>query len=69
LEDNFWKSSARTKLQAHHFLPLQVIMPWKTSLDATVYYAVNFELSCSVVSDLDRDNASSIAILQKMFTD
>jgi hypothetical protein len=38
-------------------------------MDATVYYAENFELFYSVVSDLDRDDASCIAMLQEMFND
>jgi hypothetical protein len=34
-----------------------------------VYYAENLEISCSVVNELDRDNASSITILQDIFKD
>jgi hypothetical protein len=34
-----------------------------------VYYAENFEIKCSVVNELDRDDASSIYILQNMFKD
>jgi hypothetical protein len=40
-----------------------------TWMDATLYYAENFELFYSVVSDLDKDDASCIAMLQEMFND
>jgi hypothetical protein len=34
-----------------------------------VYYAENFEIFCCEVSELDRDDASSIATLQEIFND
>jgi hypothetical protein len=36
-------------------------------LDATVYYAENFETFCSVVNEFDGDDASSITMLQYIF--
>jgi hypothetical protein len=38
-------------------------------LDAIEYYAENFESFCSVISEFDRDDASSITILQDIFQD
>jgi hypothetical protein len=36
-------------------------------LDAIVYYAENSEIFSSVVNELDRDNVSSVSILQDIF--
>jgi hypothetical protein len=44
-----------------------VITRWGTWLDATVYYAENFEIFCSVVNEFDGDDASSITILKDIF--
>jgi hypothetical protein len=46
-----------------------VVTRWGTWLDATVYYAENFEIFCSVVNEFDGDYASSITILQDIFQD
>ena len=47
--------------------PTPVITRWGTWVDAVKYYATNFELVYSVVNELDREDASSIAILQDVF--
>jgi hypothetical protein len=46
--------------------PSQRLGTW---LDSSVCYAENFQIVCSAVSDLDRGDASSIAILQEIFSD
>jgi hypothetical protein len=40
-----------------------------TWLDSIVYYAENFQVVCSAVSELDKGDASSVAILQEIFSD
>ena len=47
--------------------PTPVITRWGTWVDAVKYYATNFELVYFVVNELDREDASSIAILQDVF--
>jgi hypothetical protein len=42
--------------------PKLVTTQWGTWLDATVYYAENFEIFCCVVNEFDGDDASSITI-------
>jgi hypothetical protein len=49
--------------------PTPVITRWGTWLDATVYYAENFEIFCSVVNEYDGDDVSSVTILQDIFQD
>jgi hypothetical protein len=49
--------------------PTPVITRWETWLDATAYYAENFEIFCSVVNEFDGDNTSSIIIVQDIFQD
>jgi hypothetical protein len=49
--------------------PTPVFTCWGTWMVATVYYAENFLNLFSVIHELDRDNASSIAILQDIFKD
>jgi hypothetical protein len=70
----FVKSPARIELfknKAPDTLlpPTPVITRWGTWLDATVYYAENFEVFCSVVNEFDGNHASSITILQDIFQD
>jgi hypothetical protein len=40
--------------------PIPVITRWEILLDVTVYYAEYFEIFCSMVNELDRDDASSM---------
>jgi hypothetical protein len=40
-----------------------------TWLDATVYYAENFEIFCSVLNEFGGDDASLVTILQDIFQD
>jgi hypothetical protein len=47
--------------------PTPIITRWGTWLDATVYYAENFEIFCCVVNEFDWDDASSITILQDIY--
>ena len=47
--------------------PTTVITRWGTWVNAVKYYATNFKLVYSVVNELDREDASSIAILQDLF--
>lgn len=49
--------------------PAPVVTRWGTWLDAVEYYAQNFEQFVSVVNDLDKDEASSIEILQELLKD
>jgi hypothetical protein len=49
--------------------PTPVITQWETWLDATVHYAENFKIFCSVVNEFDGDDASSIIVLQDTFQD
>jgi hypothetical protein len=67
------KSPARTELFKNKapdtLLPTPVITHWGTWLDAIVYYAENFKIFCSVVNELERDDASSVALLQDIFKD
>jgi hypothetical protein len=49
--------------------PTPVITQWGTWLDATVYYTENFDIFCSVVNEFDRDDTSSITILQDVLQD
>jgi hypothetical protein len=70
----FVKSPARKELFKNKgpdtpLPPTPVIIRWGTWLDATVYYAENFEIFCSVVNEFDGDDASSITILQDIFQD
>jgi hypothetical protein len=70
----FVKSPARIEISKNKapdtpILPTPVITQRGTWLDATVYYAENFEIFCSVVNEFDRDDASSITILQDIFQD
>jgi hypothetical protein len=71
---SFMKLPARIELFKNKALdaPLPqtpVVTWWGTWLDATVYYAENFEIFCSVVNEFDRDYASSITILHDIFQD
>jgi hypothetical protein len=49
--------------------PTSVITRLGTWLDATVYYAENFGIFCSVVNEFDREDALSITILQDIVQD
>jgi hypothetical protein len=49
--------------------PTPVMTQWETWLDATVYYAENFKIFCSVVNEFDGDDTSSITVLQDTFQD
>jgi hypothetical protein len=50
-------------------LPTPVITRWGTWLDATVYYAENFEIFCSVLNEFGGDDASLVTIFQDTFQD
>jgi hypothetical protein len=70
----FVKSPARIELFKNNtpdtpLPPTPVITRWGTWLDATVYYAENFEIFCSVVNEFDGGDASSVTILQDIFQD
>jgi hypothetical protein len=70
----FAKSPARTQLFRNKapgtpLPPTRVNTHWGIWLDAIVYYAENFEIFSTVVNELDRDDASSIAIFQGTFKD
>jgi hypothetical protein len=73
-EKIFVKSPARIELFKNRapdtpIPPTPVISWWGTWLDATVYYAENFKIFCSVVNEFDRDDASSITMLQDISQD
>jgi hypothetical protein len=68
----FVKSLARKELYKNKapdtpLPPIAVIIRWGTWLDAIVYFAENSEIFSSVVSEIDRDDASSVSILQDIF--
>jgi hypothetical protein len=68
----FVKSPARTELFKNKapdtpLPPTPVIIWWGTWLDATVYYAENFKIFCSVASEFNGDDASSVTIMQDTF--
>ncbi|XP_068085018.1 uncharacterized protein [Anabrus simplex] len=49
--------------------PLPIVTRWGTWLSAVVYYADNFESFASVVNALDKNDVSSIEILQEILKD
>jgi hypothetical protein len=70
----FMKSPARiehfkNKIPDTPLPPTPVITWWGSWLDATVHYAENFEIFCSVVNEFDGDDTSSTKILQDIFQD
>jgi hypothetical protein len=70
----FVKSPARialfkNKARDTPLLPTPVITRCGTWLDATVYYAGNFEIFCSVLNEFGGDDAYLVTILQDIFQD
>jgi hypothetical protein len=59
------------KPRTHQLLPTPVITStrWDTCLNNIAYYPENVQISFSVVNELDRADASSIAILRETFND
>lgn len=49
--------------------PRPIVTRWGTWLEAVVYYADNFENIKSVIDELNKDDASSIEILQNLLKD
>jgi hypothetical protein len=69
----FVKSPARreqffkNKAPDTSFPPTPEITRWGTWFVAIVYYAENFEIICSVINELDSDDAFLVATLQDIF--
>jgi hypothetical protein len=68
------KSAARTELYIiitlhHPAPPTPGIIRLGTWLGAIVCYAESFEIFCSLVNELDKDDASSVATLQDVYKD
>ena len=49
--------------------PTPTVIRWGTWLSAVVYYADNFDTFKSVMDELDKDDASSIEIVQNLLSD
>jgi hypothetical protein len=53
----------------HTIPPNVVITLWETWLYSVVYYAEFFEVPCSLMHEIDRSDAFSVAVLQEIFVD